>query len=119
MNTPISRRRPILSLAGLLLSLVAIAAVLLAGIGYRQGWWHFLQGLQIAEWAVYSAALGLVLSLAAAIIARPGRQPRRRGFVTGLLGVLMALPVLGMALLWEVATRTTPPINDISTDTED
>jgi uncharacterized protein (DUF1499 family) len=119
MNMPISRRRPILSLAGLLLSLAAIAAVLLAGVGYRQGWWHFLQGLQIAEWAVYAAGLGLVLSLAAAITARPGRQPRRRGFVTGLLGVLLALPVLGMALQWEVATRTTPPINDISTDTED
>lgn len=119
MNMPISRRRPILSLAGLLLSMAAIAAMLLAGIGYRQGWWHFLQGLQIAEWAVYSAALGLVLSLAAAITARPGRQPRRRGFVSGLLGVLLALPVLGMALQWEVATRTTPPINDISTDTED
>ncbi|OGB28302.1 MAG: hypothetical protein A3I16_07875 [Burkholderiales bacterium RIFCSPLOWO2_02_FULL_66_35] len=119
MNMPISRRRPILSLAGLLLSLAAIAAVLLAGIGYRQGWWHFLQGLQIAEWAVYAAGLGLVLSLAAAISARPGRQPGRRGFVSALLGVLLALPVLGMALQWEVATRTTPPINDISTDTED
>lgn len=115
MNMPISRRRPILFLAGLLLSLAAIAAVLLAGIGYRQGWWHFLQGLRIAEWAVYAAGLGLVLSLAAAITARPGR----RGFVSALPGVLLALPVLGMALQWEVATRTTPPINDISTDTED
>jgi len=119
MNMSISRRRPILALTGLLLSLAAIAAVLLAGIGYRQGWWHFLQGLQIAEWAVYAAGLALLLSLAGAITSRPGRQPGRRGFVTGLLGVLLALPVLGMALQWEVATRTTPPINDISTDTED
>jgi uncharacterized protein (DUF1499 family) len=38
--------------------------------------------------------------------------------VIGMLGVLMALPVLGMALQWEYATRTYPPINDISTDTE-
>ena len=32
--------------------------------------------------------------------------------------MLMALPVLGMAVQWEYATRTCPPINDISTDTE-
>lgn len=103
-----------LPLLGLLLCLGAIGAVLLAGVGYRQGWWHFLKGIQIAEGAVYAAALGLVLSLAGL-----WRSRRQRGaVVTGLLGVLLALPVLGMALQWEYATRTYPPINDISTDTE-
>lgn len=103
-----------LPLLGLLLGLGAIGAVLLAGVGYRQGWWHFLKGIQIAEGAVYAAALSLVLSLAG--LWRSRRQ--RRAVVTGLLGVLLALPVLGMALQWEYATRTYPPINDISTDTE-
>lgn len=112
-------RRPVLPLAGLVFGLGSIGAVLLAGIGYRQGWWHFLKGLQIAEWAVYAAGLGLVLSLAGAIRSRPSQPVRRSGFVTGLLGVLLALPVLGMALQWEYATRTYPAINDISTDTED
>lgn len=104
-----------LPLTGLLLGLVSFGTVLVAGIGYRQGWWHFLKGLQIAEWAVYAAALGLVISLVG--MARLRRQ--RRAVVTGLLGVLLALPVLGMALHWEYATRTYPPINDISTDTVD
>lgn len=101
-----------LPLLGLLLGLASIGAVLLAGVGYRQGWWHFLKGIQIAEGAVYVAALGLVLSLAGLL------RSRRRALVTGSLGVLLALPVLGMALQWEYATRTYPPINDISTDTE-
>ena len=104
-----------LPLTGLLLGLVSLGTVLVAAIGYRQGWWHFLKGLQIAEWAVYAAALGLVVSLVG--LARLRRQ--RRAVVTGLLGVLLALPVLGMALHWEYATRTYPPINDISTDTVD
>lgn len=104
-----------LPLTGLLLGLVSLGAVLVAGIGYRQGWWHFQKGLQIAEWAVYAAALGLVISLVG--LARLRRQ--RRAVVTGLLGVLLALPVLGMALHWEYATRAYPPINDISTDTVD
>jgi len=111
-NTTPSIRLP---LAGLLLGLVSLGTLLVAGIGYRQGWWHFLKGLQIAEWAVYAAALGLVISLVG--LARLRRQ--RRAVVTGLLGVLLALPVLGMALHWEYATRAYPPINDISTDTVD
>lgn len=110
-RTSASVRLPLL---GLLLGLGAIGAVLLAGAGYRQGWWNFLKGIQIAEGAVYAAALGLVLSLAGL-----WRSRRQRGaVVTGLLGVLLALPVLGIALQWEYATRAYPPINDISTDTE-
>lgn len=110
-HTTASSRLPLL---GLLLGLASIGAVLLAGVGYRQGWWHFLKGIQIAEGAVYVAALGLVLSLAGLLRSRR----RRRAVVTGALGVLLALPVLGMALQWEYATRTYPPINDISTDTD-
>lgn len=103
-----------LPLLGLVLGLASIGAVLLAALGYRQGWWHFLKGIQMAEGAVYVAALGLVLSLAG--LWRSGRQ--RAAVVTALLGVLLSLPVLGMALQWEYATRSYPPINDISTDTE-
>lgn len=103
-----------LPLAGLLLALASIATLLMAGVGYRQGWWHFLKWLQIAEWAVYAAALGLVLS--AAGVGRGRRH--RRPWVIGLLGVLLALPVLGMGLQWAYATRAYPSINDISTDTE-
>ena len=102
-----------LPLAGLMLGLASVGTVLVAGIGYRQGWWHFVKGIQLAEWAVYVAALGFVLSLAG--LFRSGRQ--RRAVVAGLLGVLLALPVLGMALQWEVAARISPPINEISTDT--
>lgn len=114
MDRESTTRRLSLPLAGLLLGLASVSTVLVAGIGYREGWWHFLKGLQIAEWAVYAAALGLVLSLAGLFRS----HGQRRAVVTGLLGVLLALPVLGMALQWDYATRTYPPINDISTDTD-
>lgn len=114
MNIENTAPRSRLPLIGLLLGLASISTVLMAGLGYRQGWWHFLKGIQIAEGAVYAAALGLVLSLVG--LFRSRRQ--RRSVVTGLLGLLLALPVLGMALQWEYATRAYPPINDISTDTD-
>jgi uncharacterized protein (DUF1499 family) len=62
-------------------------------------------------------ALGLVLSVIGAVLSRPGA--RRRGFLLSLLGIAASLPVVAIAVQWEYATRTYPPINDISTDTED
>lgn len=105
------------ALTGLILGLAAIAAVAASGLGYRLGWWHFTRGLQVTEWAVYGAALALVLSVAGLIQARP--QALCRGLILAILGVAVALPVVAMAIHWEYATRIYPPINDISTDTED
>lgn len=111
INSPRSSRLPLL---GISLGLAAMGAALIAGTGCRQGWWHFLRGIQIAEGAVYVAAIGFVLSLLG--LWRLRRQPG--AVMTGLLGVLLTLPLLAIGLQWEYATRTYPPINDISTDTE-
>jgi len=99
-------------IAGLILGLVAIEMVVVSAFGYRQGWWPVLQALAVSKYAVYVAALGVAVSLLALIL-------RRRGAVFALIGLLAGLPVLVMGLGWEYATRTTPPINDISTDTAD
>ncbi|MEE4237046.1 MAG: DUF1499 domain-containing protein [Anderseniella sp.] len=105
------------ALAGLLFGVTALAAVAISGIGYRLGGWHFTVGLQVTEWAVYGAAFALALSAVGLFQARP--QARHRGFVLAILGVAAALPVVAMGLQWEYATRTYPPINDISTDMEE
>lgn len=105
------------ALAGMLLGIAAMTTAVTSGIGSRLGWWHFTLGLQVAEWATYGAALALSLSAFGLIQARPGAQ--RRGFIMALLGVVTALPLVAMAIHWEYATRTYPPINDISTDTDD
>lgn len=102
---------------GLILGLAAVATIVASGIGYRLGWWHFTRGLQVSEWATYVAAVALVLSGFGLIQTRP--RAARRGLAIAVLGLLLALFPLGMALQWEVASRTTPPINDISTDTAD
>jgi uncharacterized protein (DUF1499 family) len=102
---------------GLILGLAAVATIVASGIGYRLGWWHFTRGLQVSEWATYGAAVALVLSGVGLIQARP--RAARRGLSIAVLGLLVALLPLGMALQWEYASRTTPPINDISTDTAD
>jgi uncharacterized protein (DUF1499 family) len=112
-NKPLSKP----AVWGLILGLLAIATIVASGIGYRLGWWHFTRGLQVSEWATYGAAVALVLSGLGLLQARA--RAARRGRVIAVLGLLVALLPLGMALQWEIATRTTPPINDISTDTAD
>ena len=50
-------------------------------------------------------------------MSRPGA--RQRGFLLSLLGIAASLPIVAIAAQWEYAARAYPPINDISTDTED
>jgi uncharacterized protein (DUF1499 family) len=109
---PLSR----FALVGLILGLAAVTTLVAAGLVTRQGGWHFTTGLRVSEWAVYGAALALLLSLAGLVQARPGAA--RRGAVHALLGVLAALPLVVLAAQWEYAARSYPAINDISTDTE-
>lgn len=105
------------ALSGLVLGVGSIGVLATSAVGYRLGWWQVVTALSISEWAVYVAALGLVVSTIGAVLSRPGT--RRRGFLLGLLGIAASLPVVAMAMQWEYAARTYPSINDISTDIED
>ena len=111
------KRLSMLALSGMVLGVVAIAAIVASGIGHRLGGWHFAVGLQVSEWAAYGGAVALVLSAMGAFHARPGAA--RRGFAAALIGVFTALVPVAVALQWEYAERIYPPINDISTDTVD
>ena len=74
-SKPLSRS----AMAGLILGVAAVATLLSAGIGARQGWWHFTLALQVSEWASYAAALALLVSIYGVVQTRPGAQ--RRGLV--------------------------------------
>ena len=97
--------------------MAAIAAIVASGIGSRLGWWHFLVGLRVSEWATFGATVALVLAVLGLVQTQPGGT--RRGLVMAALGLIVALVPVATALQWEYAGRTTPPINDISTDTAD
>jgi uncharacterized protein (DUF1499 family) len=105
------------ALLGLALGSGAIVGIAVSGIGYRLGWWQVVAALSVAEYAAYAAGFGLVLSAIGLLIARPGSA--RRGFLAASVGLAASLPIVAMAINWEYATRIYPPINDISTDSED
>ena len=100
----------------ILLGTASILLLAASAIGYRQGWWPVLRALDVATWGAWAAIAGAVLAMVALglWIAR-----RRGGGGIAALGLVLSLPVLIAAGAWQYVTLTTPPMNDISTDTED
>ena len=114
---PVGKHLSRCAVSGLVLGAGGIGVLAASAIGYRLGWWQVGTALNISEWAVYVAALSLVVSAIGAVLSRPGAQ--QRGFLLSVLGIAASLPIVAMAMQWEYAARTYPSINDISTDIED
>lgn len=102
--------------AGILVSAIGAAAAAGAGIGTRLGWWDFRLGFKVLNWAAYFGAAGATLSIAGAVLSRPGL--RRRGFPIGVLGLVLGAVSFGVPAFWFGTAKKVPMIHDISTDTE-
>lgn len=103
------------SWAALALAIACALGELLAGPGYRLGWWGLGIGLQTIRWGATAAAAVFAMALLGAAIARRKRMGRTlAAFVAAAtLGLLAVVPP---ALLWFRASSL-PHIHDISTDT--
>ncbi|SRR6056297_1156507 len=111
-DTAVSR----LGWGAVLFGLASILLLAASAFGYRQDWWAVLRALDVASWGAWAAVAGAALAVVAL-----GLWLARRNGGGGIaaLGLALSLPVLIAAGAWQYATFTTPPINDISTDTAD
>ncbi len=101
---------------GLGLALACGIAELLAGLGYRWGWWSYGNGIQIMRWSATTDLAAVLLTLAAAVLA--WKYGARRALAAGAAGLVLALIVVGPPLYqWRLASEV-PRIHDISTDTD-
>lgn len=105
-----------LAAAGFVLSLIAVLAVMGAGVGTRLGWWDFRPGFRILRWGAYLGVVATALSLGGAVLARPGRG--RRGFLLAVTGVVLGALSFGVPGSWSRIAKRVPVIHDITTDTE-
>jgi uncharacterized protein (DUF1499 family) len=101
---------------GFVLSAIAISAAMGAGAGVRLALWDFRQGFRILNWAAYFGIAGTVLSLAGAILGRPGKG--RRGFPLAVAGIVLGALAFGVPGNWYRIAKEVPMIHDITTDTE-
>lgn len=109
-------KKPIAWLAavGFIFSAIAITAAIGAGAGTRFGWWDFRQGFKILNWAAYFGIAGTLLSIAAAVLARPGG--RYRGLLTSIAGILLGAIAFGVPASYYFTAKRVPRIHDITTD---
>jgi uncharacterized protein (DUF1499 family) len=99
----------------ILLVLACGVAELLAGLGYRWGWWHFRTGIQVMRWSATTDVAAVVLTLVAAILAYA--YGARSALVAGAVGLLLGVVIAGPPIyLWRVVDHV-PRIHDITTDT--
>jgi uncharacterized protein (DUF1499 family) len=104
-----------LARAGLGLALACGIAALLAGLGYRWGWWHFRTGIQIMRWSATTDLAAVALTLVAVILA--WIYGARRALAAGAAGLALSLVVAGPPLYYWRTLDRVPRIHDISTDT--
>jgi hypothetical protein len=95
-------------------ALVALAMLALSGPLVRFDIWSYRSGLTVFRWSVYVAAAAAVLAVLA--LALPA--PRARGVALPLIALVIGLASLYPPLAFLQRARAVPPINDITTDTE-
>ena len=111
-SRPLSR----IALGGFVLALLAGLTLLLAGGGYRLGWWDFRPGLTLFRWAAYGGAVAVILSLLGLFLTRSGSA--RRGFSLAVIGLVVGLVATWIPWQWGRTVQRVPMIHDITTDTE-
>jgi len=104
------------ALAALGLALACGLAELLAGLGHRWDWWHYRTGIQILRWSATADLAVVALALAAAMLA--SMYHTRRALAASLASAALALIVVGPPLYYWRLAGLVPPIDDISTDTD-
>lgn len=105
-----------LGAVAILLGLASLGLLAVAVWGFRAGGWPWPKAYDLAGWGAWAACAGVIAALAGLVV---WLRRRKGGAAAVLLGLILSLPVAGLGAAFEIAARTTPPINDISTDTED
>jgi uncharacterized protein (DUF1499 family) len=95
-------------------ALVALAMLALSGPLVRFDIWSYRTGLSVFRWSVYVAIAAAVLAAIALLLP----SVRARGARLSIAALLIGLLVLYPPLAFLKQARAVPPINDITTDTE-
>ena len=99
------------------LAVIAAAGVVLAGPGYRFGWWGLGPAFTLLRWG---AELGLVATAAALVAIALSAARRSRGRLgLGILALAIAVGAFGIPWRMQAEARRVPPIHDVTTDPED
>ena len=100
-----------------LLAGLAAVGVLLAGPGYRFGWWDLGPAFTLLRRGAQLGALAVAVSLVALIASWAGRSRGRLGLTA--LALVVALAAFAIPWRMQAQARRVPPIHDVTTNPED
>ena len=112
-----SRRGRALARVSLLLAGLAGAAVLLAGPGYRFGWWGLGPAVALLRRGAELGALAATIALVALVASLARRS--RRDLGAAALALVVALAAFAVPWRMQAQAYRVPAIHDITTDPED
>ena len=95
---------------GFVLSLLALAGLLLSGPCSRLGWWHFRTGFVLLRDSAYAGLIAAALSLCGLALGQG------RGRLLALSGLLVGGFAFAVPWNWQRVAHSVPPIHDITTD---
>ncbi len=95
-------------------ALVALAMLALSGPLVRFDLWSYRTGLTVFRWSAYAGIAAAVLGIAALL----WPSVRARGVVLPLIALVLGVGSLYPPVAFLKQARAVPPINDITTDTE-
>lgn len=95
---------------------LALAAIALAGLGSRWGWWRYGTGFTVLRWGIYAALASAAITVGAVLQSRTPGRGRVLAIATAVS--VLALAVVAVPLKFVRSARAAPRIHDVTTDTD-
>ena len=105
---------------GLLLAVIAVLLLALVPIGWRGGWWPYrFSLLSLMAYSAYFGIAAVIVSVLALVISVFGRSAiGRRGIAVAILALAAGGLTAYVPWHYRALARSVPPIEDITTDTD-
>ncbi|HEY2969952.1 MAG TPA: DUF1499 domain-containing protein [Casimicrobiaceae bacterium] len=116
MSSSLAEKLSVVAVVGFIAAVFALLMVGGAGPAYRLGLVDLTGAFVLMRWGAWMGLAALLVALIGAWITRPGA--RRRGFGLTLTGAVAGAAAFGVPFAMLESAKASPPIHDITTDTE-
>jgi uncharacterized protein (DUF1499 family) len=116
MSSGLAEKLSLVAVVGFIAAVFALLMVGGAGPAYRLGLVDLTGAFVLMRWGAWMGLAALLVALIGAWITRPGA--RRRGFGLTLTGAVAGAAAFGVPFAMLESAKASPPIHDITTDTE-
>ena len=116
MSPGLAERPSLVAVVGFIVAVFALLMVGGAGPAYRLRLIDLTDAFVLIRWGAWMGLGAAAVALVGAWIARPGAQ--RRGFALALAGAVTGAVAFSVPFAMLQSAKASPPIHDITTDTE-